>query len=107
RSFATILIAWFGVKSALTAASGSMTSIFHFDRFAELLLTIAFGFGMITYYSHPIPGFGISFSHLIVDQGLYLANQLDHSMVSELWDRLTGLYWGMETPATTLTLNLL
>src|SRR5215831_3832329 len=52
RSFATILIAWFGIKSALTAASGSMTSVFHFDRFAELLLTIAFGFGMMTYYSH-------------------------------------------------------
>jgi hypothetical protein len=107
RSFATILIAWFGVKSALTAASGSMTSVFHFDRFAELLLSIAFGFGMITYYSHPIPGFGVSFSHLIIDQGLDLANQLDHSMVSELWDRLTGLYWGMETPALTITLNVL
>ncbi len=107
RSFATILIAWFGVKSALSAASGSMTSVFHFDRFAELLLTIAFGFGMITYYSHPIPGFGISFSHLIIDQGLELANALDHSMVSELWDRLTGLYWGMETPALTITLNVL
>src|SRR5205823_223487 len=71
------------------------------------LLTIAFGFGMITYYSLPIPGFGVSFSHLIVDQGLELANQLDHSMVSALWDRLTGLYWGMETPALTITLNVL
>jgi|ERR1051326_5529134 hypothetical protein len=107
RSFAVMLIAWFGIKSALTAASGSMTSVFHFDRFAELLLTIAFGFGMITYYSQPIPGFGVSFSHLIIDQGLTLANTLDHSMVSELWDRLTGLYWGMETPALTITLNIL
>lgn len=107
RSFATILIAWFGIKSALASASGSMTSVFHFDRFVELLITIAFGFGMITYYSHPIPGFGVSFSHLIVDQGLALANQLDHSMVSELWDRLTGLYWGMETPVLTISLNIL
>src|SRR5262245_63952228 len=107
RSFATILIAWFGIKSALSAASGSMTSVFHFDRLAELLLTIAFGFGMITYYSHPIPGFGVSFYHLITDQGLELANQLDQSMVSELWDRFTGLYWGMETPVLTLTLNVL
>src|ERR1051326_3924925 len=105
RSFAVMLIAWFGIKSALTAASGSMTSVFHFDRFAELLLTI--GFGFITYYSQPIPGFGVSFSHLIIDQGLTLANTLDHSMVSELWDRLTGLYWGMETPALTITLNIL
>ena len=49
-----------------------MTS-FHFERFASLLMTIAFGFGMITYYSQPIPGIGISFYHLIVDQGLDLA----------------------------------
>src|SRR5215831_17515775 len=70
RAFATILIAWFGIKSALASASGSMTGVFHFDRFAELLLTIAFGFGMMTYYSHPLPGLGVSFYHLIVDQGL-------------------------------------
>ncbi len=107
RSFATILIAWFGIKSALASASGSMTSVFHFDRFAELLLTIAFGFGMITYYSQPLPGIGVSFYHLIVDQGLYLANQLDYSITSEVLQRITGLYWGMETPALTLTLNIL
>jgi len=107
RSFAVILIVWFGVKSALASASHGMGPVFHFDRFAELLLTIAFGFGMITYYSHPIPGFGVSFSHLIIDQGLALANQLDHSMVSELWGRLTGLYWGLETPILTITLNVL
>ena len=107
RSFATILIAWFGIKSALSSASGSMTSVFHFDRFAELLLTIAFGFGMITYYSRPLPGFGVSFYHLIVDQGLYLANQLDYSITSEVLQRITGLYWGMETPGLTITLNVL
>jgi len=107
RSFATILIAWFGIKSALTAASGSMTSVFHFDRFAELLLTIAFGFAMITYYSQPLPGFGVSLYHLFIDQGLYLANQLDYSITSEVLKRITGLYWGMETPALTITLNVL
>jgi len=74
---------------------------------ASLLLSIAFGFAMITFYSHPIPGFGVSFYHLIIDQGLDLANQLNHSLVQELWDRLTGLYWGMETPVLTLSLNIL
>jgi TrbL/VirB6 plasmid conjugal transfer protein len=107
RSFATILIAWFGIKSALSAASGSMTPVFHFDRFAQLLLTIAFGFGMITYYSQPLPGVGVSFYHLIIDQGLYLANQLDYSITSEVLQRITGLYWGMETPGLTITLNVL
>lgn len=74
-------------------------------HYTSLLLTIAFGFGMITYYSQPLPGMGVSFYHLIVDQGLNLSNQLNHAMVQEIWDRLSNLYWGMETPA--LTLNLL
>ncbi len=107
RGFAVILIAWFGIKSALSAASGSMISFFHFDRFADLLMTIAFGFAMITYYSHPIPGFGVSFYHLIIDQGLDLANQLNHSLVQEIWDRLNQLYFGLELPTLTLAFNAL
>jgi len=107
RGFALILIVWFGVKSALASAGGGQGPVFQFDNFADLLITIAFGFGMITYYSTPIPGFGVSFYHLIIDQGLNLANQLNHSMVQEVWDRLTGLYWGMESPGLTLALNFL
>jgi hypothetical protein len=104
RGFAVILIVWFGIKTALGSAGYGHTG-FHFDHFASLLMTIAFGFGMITYYSQPIPGFGVSFYHLIIDQGLDLANQLNHSLVQEVWDRLTGLYWGMEIPV--LALNVL
>jgi hypothetical protein len=107
RGFAVILIAWFGAKSALASAGAGHGPLFHFDNFAGLLLTIAFGFGMITFYSHPIPGFGVSFYHLIIDQGLDLSNQLNHSLVQEVWDRLTNLYWGMETPGLTLALNIL
>lgn len=107
RGFAVILIVWFGVKSALGSAGGGQGPLFHFDNFADLLLTIAFGFAMITYYSTPIPGFGVSFYHLIIDQGLNLANQLNHSLVQDVWDRLTGLYWGMETPALTIALNIM
>jgi len=107
RGFATILVVWFGVKSALASAGAGHGPAFHFDHFASLLMTIAFGFGMITFYSQPIPGFGVSFYHLIIDQGLDLSNQLNHSLVQEIWDRLTGLYWGMETPALTIALNVL
>lgn len=107
RGFAVILIVWFGAKSSLASASGGHGPAFHFDNFASLLLTIAFGFTMITYYSRPIPGIGISFYHLIVDQGLVLANQLNHALVQELWDRLNSLYWGMEVPGLTITLNAL
>jgi type IV secretory pathway VirB6-like protein len=107
RGFAIILIAWFGVKSALSAAGGGQGPLVHFDNFASLLMTIAFGFGMITFYSSPIPGFGVSFYHLIIDQGLSLANQLNHSLVQEVWDRLGNLYWGMEMPGLTLALNIM
>lgn len=107
RSFAVILIAWFGIKSALASASGGQGPAFAFDHFVSLLMTIAFGFGMITYYSHPIPGFGVSFYHLIVDQGLELANQLNHSIVQEVWNRLSNLYWGLEMPGLSLALNVL
>ncbi len=107
RGLAIILIVWFGIKSALAAASGSQIAIFHFDHFASLLLTIAFGYAMIVYYSDPIPGFGVSFYHLIIDQGLDLANKLNHSLFQEVWDRLAGLYWGLESPGLTLSLNVL
>ena len=107
RDFAVILIAWYGAKSALASAGGGMGPVLHFDNFVGLLMTIAFGFGMITFYSRPIPGFGVSFYHLIIDQGLALANQLNHSLVQEVLDRLTSLYWGMETPGLTIALNIM
>jgi hypothetical protein len=107
RAFAVILISWYGVRSALSAAGGGPMGAFNFDHFANLLITIAFGFGMITYYSNPIPGIGLSFYHLIVDQGLSLSNQLNHSIVQEVWDRLTSVYFGMEMPLLSLALNAL
>lgn len=60
RGFATILIAWFAVQAALSSAEGG--DGFNFTRFSRLLLVIAFGFAMVTYYSTPIPGIGNSFS---------------------------------------------
>src|SRR5712692_7544010 len=84
RGFAVILISWYGVKSALASAGGVVGPAFHFDTFADLLMTIAFGFGMITFYSHPIPGFGVSFYHLVIDQGLVLANRLNYSLVQQV-----------------------
>ncbi len=107
RAFAVIFISWYGVKSALSASGGGPMTSFHFENFAGLLMTIAFGFGMMTYYSHPIPGIGMSFYHLVVDQGLNLANQLNHSLVQEVWDRLNSLYFGMEMPGLSIVLNVM
>src|SRR5262250_4015255 len=77
RSFATILIAWYGIKSALSAAGGKHP--FHFDNFASLLLTISFGFAMVNYYSAPIPGIGTSFHNLVTDQAQFLANKINQT----------------------------
>jgi type IV secretory pathway VirB6-like protein len=105
RGFAVILISWYGIKTALSAAGGGPMTGFHFESFGTLLLQIAFGFGMMTFYSQPIPGMGISFYHLIVDQGLNLSNQLNHSLVQDVWDRLNAIYFSMEMPALSIVLN--
>lgn len=106
RGFAIILISWFGVKSALASASSGHSG-FHFERFASLLMTIAFGDAMITYYSHPLPGLGFSFYHLIVDQGTNLANELNHGIVTEVTARLNSIYYETEQPGLSLALNIL
>src|SRR5882762_8233836 len=96
RGFTLILLAWFGVKSALSSASGGPG--FRFDHFAELLLTIAFGFAMITYYARPIPGFGVSFHSLITNEGFALANQLNSGMLTDIFSRLDSIYFSLEVP---------
>jgi type IV secretory pathway VirB6-like protein len=106
RGFAVILISWFGVKSALASASSGHSG-FHFERFASLLMTIAFGDAMITYYSHPLPGLGLSFYHLITDQGTNLANELNHGVYSELTSRLNSLYYETEQPGLSIAINIL
>ena len=77
RMFATILVAWYGVKSALAAASGRQP--FHFDNFATLLLTLSFGFAMVNYYSVPIPGLGTSFHNIITDESQFLAARINQA----------------------------
>src|SRR3984893_7732064 len=74
RGLAVILVAWFGIRAALTSAEGGPA--LPMGKFVTLLLTIAFGFTMITYYRAPIPGIGISFTQLVTDQPIFLARQL-------------------------------
>ena len=99
RSFATILIAWYGIKSALSAASGKYP--FHFDNFASLLLTISFGFAMVNYYSAPVPGVGASFHNLVTNEAQFLSSQIDQSQlqtvvaqVADFESRIDSPTWG-------------
>ena len=96
RGLAVILVAWFGIRAALTSAEGGPP--LPLASFASLLLTIAFGFTMMTFYRAPIPGLGISFTQLLTDQPIFLARQLEVTQVQRLSDRLNELYLAMEQP---------
>jgi hypothetical protein len=99
RMFATILIAWYGIKSALASASGKQP--FHFDNFASLLLTIAFGFAMVNYYSTPIPGIGVSFHNLITDEAQFLANRINQAELQTIVDRIGDFEARIDAPGVT------
>jgi len=99
RLFATILVAWYGVKSALAAASGKHS--FHFDNFASLLLTIALGFAMVNYYSTPIPGIGSGFHNLITDEAQFLANRINQAELQTIVDRISDFQARIDSPGVT------
>src|SRR6266576_6970853 len=96
RAFATILISWYGVKSALAAASGK--SPFHFDNFASLLLTISFGFAMVNYYNAPIPGVGISFHNLVTNEAQFLSGQIDQAQLQTVIMQVADFESRMDSP---------
>src|SRR5438309_10796415 len=97
RMFATILIVWYGVKSALSAASGKQP--FQFDNFASLLLTISFGFAMVNYYSTPIPGVGTSFHNLITDEAQFLSSKIDQAQLQTVIARVADFEMRLDSPA--------
>jgi hypothetical protein len=99
RAFATILVAWYGVRSALAAAGGK--HYFHFDDFASLLLHISFGFAMVNYYSTPIPGIGSSFHNLITDEAQFLANRINQAELQTIVDRIGDFEARIDAPGVT------
>ncbi len=97
RAFATILVVWYGVKSALSSAGGR--HLLHFDNFASLLLTLSFGFGMVNYYSNPIPGIGVSFHKLVTDESQFLANKINQTELQTVEERIADFEIRMNSPA--------
>ena len=105
-ALATIVIAWQGIRMMLSG-EGLNDQLFHF---AKLLLFVAFGYALITYYEAPLPGIGVSFSNLITDQAFYFQRILEarafdniyrdfddlsaHLMQPDAWSILANLiYW--------------
>jgi TrbL/VirB6 plasmid conjugal transfer protein len=86
RSFALILICWFGVQSALSGAEGGPG--FSWTRFSSLVQELILVYVMLAFYTVPIPGIGISFTHLVLDQVTAMVSQLDQARVQEIIETL-------------------
>jgi type IV secretory pathway VirB6-like protein len=97
RAFATILVAWFGIKMALSAAGGR--HFLPFEHLASLLLTISFGFAMVNYYSAPIPGIGTSFHNLITDESQFLANKITQTQLQVVIERISDFETRIDSPS--------
>jgi hypothetical protein len=103
-SFATILIVWHGIQIMLSGDSLGD----HLFGFAKLLLFIAFGYAMVAFYASPIPGIGVSFSHLITDQAHDFANILDARSLELVFDHLDQLWQQFVQPdAWSILANLI
>lgn len=103
-AFATMLIAWHGIRMMLSH-EGLGDHVF---GFAKLLLFISFGYALIAFYEAPIPGVGVSFSNLITDQTHHFATVLDARSLELMFDHLDEL-WGhfVQPDAWSLLANLL
>ena len=103
-AFATIVIAWQGIRMMLSRDPLGEQMF----QFAKLLLFVSFGYALIAYYESPIPGIGVSFSNLITDQAHYLANKLEARSFELVWDHLDEL-WSLFVPpdAWSILANLL
>jgi len=103
-AFATILIAWHGIKMMLDRDSLGD----HMFGFAKLLVFISFGYALIAFYEAPLPGIGISFSNLITDQTHHFANILDARSLEMMFQHLDELWNHFVQPdAWSILANLL
>jgi hypothetical protein len=103
-AFATILIAWHGIRMMLSHDGLGD----HLFGFAKLLLFISFGYALIAFYEAPIPGIGVSFSNLITDQTHHFATVLDARSLEVMFDHLDQLWNHFVQPdAWSILANLL
>jgi len=97
RSITLILIVWFGIQSALASAEG--VGGFRWGRFTTLLWEILFVYTMLAFYTVPIPGIGISFTHLILDQVSYLVDRLNQEKLQDIVQTLNVVEKTLPDPA--------
>jgi hypothetical protein len=85
RALATIILAWFGIKAALSSAEGG--GGFNFSKFASLVILISFNYFMISNYS--------LFYHLITDQAQFMADKITVDVYNDLG---MPIFYGLEHP---------
>ena len=88
RGLATILIAWFGIQSALSSAQGGEG--FNFARFSQLVLVIAFGFAMVNQYSR--------FVGLVTEESRVLSATMGSAQVQQIESAVSQVESGMAQP---------
>lgn len=101
RAFALISIVWFGVESMFSHRG------FEAAKFANLVMFLAFGFAMTTYYSNPIPGIGYSFSHLITDETHTLSTKIEEATTGQVITAMGTELSQMQTPSVSAILDFL
>jgi hypothetical protein len=105
RALAVILLCWFGIQSALASSNGGAG--FNWAKFAALLQELLICYVMLAFYTVPIPGFGISFTHLILDQVQNMVATLDQSNVQGLLGSLNDLESHLPAPSPLAILEIL
>jgi type IV secretory pathway VirB6-like protein len=98
KSITLILFVWFGIQSALASAEGA--GGFRWGRFTTLLWEILLVYTMLAFYTVPIPGLGISFTHLILDQVTYLVERLNQAKMQEIIETLNVVESSLPYPSS-------
>ncbi len=103
RGLAVILIVWFGIKAALSSAQGHHG--FNFAKFADLLLIISLGLGMLTYYTAPLPGVGLGFGDLISKEALNISGQIESNQTQAIADAVVNAEEQLGSPPGVFSLH--
>src|SRR5580658_3433973 len=100
RAVTAILVSWFGIQSALSGVG------FNWAKFAALLQEVLMCYVMLAFYTVPVPGLGISFTHLILDQVQNMVGTLDQTSVQGLLESLNGLESSLPSPSPLAILEI-
>jgi type IV secretory pathway VirB6-like protein len=105
RWLAVTVVSWFGIRAALSGAQGGAG--FNWSDFSALLIDLSFVYSMLTFYTVPIPGLGVSFTHLILDQVTALVQQLNQARVQEVLESLNNLESNLPFPTALEILTII